>query len=311
MRFIVADVGGTNSRLALADETGVNTTTIRSYRNKTSRSFQDIIADYAAAHAVASVEACCIAVAGPVTSQTARLTNRDWTIDAGHIAGQVSARRVVLVNDLAALGNAVEDLTAVQLLSLRPDLSPATGNRQSLIVGMGTGLNVCAIRHHADQSPTCLSVEYGHCGLPMVLADLLASEFGEQAAVFKTVEDCLSGRGLEQLYSAASGGIQKLGADITATAEQGSDPAAIRVMALYMQMLGILCEQLFFQYLPLEGIYFSGSVARGILGASTPDGLARQGGSQSEILCRFDHVPMQLITDDSAALVGCQKLLTG
>lgn len=311
MRFIVADVGGTNSRLALADETGVNSASIRNYKNKAAGSFQDIIADYTAVHAVASVEACCIAVAGPVTSQTARLTNRDWTIDARQIAGQVSARRVVLVNDLAALGNAVEDLSAAQLLSLRPNLTSAAGNGQSLIVGMGTGLNVCAIRHHADKSPTCLSVEYGHCGLPMALAGLLASEFGERAAAFKTVEDCLSGRGLEQLYSVASGDIRKHGAEITAASGHGSDPAAIRVMALYMQMLRILCEQLFFQYLPLEGIYFSGSVARGVLAACAPDGLARQGDTRSEILCQYDHVPMQLITDDGAALVGCQKLLNG
>ena len=129
MRFIVADVGGTNSRLALADGSGVHGATIRSYKNSRSQSFQDIIADYMAGHAIAAVDACCIAVAGPVTSQTARLTNRDWTIDAGQIARQVSARQVVLVNDLAALGNAIEDLTTTQLLPVKPISARTASNR--------------------------------------------------------------------------------------------------------------------------------------------------------------------------------------
>lgn len=309
MAFLVADIGGTNTRIALADTAGVRVETIRRYRNRDHGSVPDILADYLALQGAGAVKGCCIAVAGPVTSRSAKLTNLNWTIDAGEIQRLTSCDRITLVNDLAALGNAAEYLAGDQIVPIKLPHPDATTNNQSLIVGIGTGLNVCAVHHHPNSPPTCLAAEYGHCGLPVSLSGLLRREFGSNADEFQTLEDCFSGRGLARMYTLASGGGQKVGTRITQSYTGGDDPVAIRVVDFYARLFGGLCRELLYQYLPLNGIFIAGSVARGVLGAVGlfdigSDATARPGFSQ-----QFDHVPVSLITDDAAGLLGCQRLI--
>lgn len=308
--FLVSDIGGTNTRVALADNTGVHTDTIVAYRNEEQESFLHILRQYRAKHSASQIEGCCVAIAGPVTSRRARLTNRDWDIVAEEVGTELSTGRVLLINDLAALGNSVEDLQPSQLSPVGSFSRQLTPNDQSLIVGIGTGFNLCAVQHLVPNRPACLSVEYGHCGLPASIADMLKSQFGEQAQHIKTVEECFAGRGFQRLYALASNRGNLSGGEIMAAHHRGGDPAADQVVHFYVELLAALCRELILQYLPLNGIYFAGSVARGVLGAVDHGDFAsavemEQGASQ-----QFQQPPMSLITDDAAALVGCLRRLT-
>ncbi|MEP2027686.1 MAG: ROK family protein [Paracoccaceae bacterium] len=307
--YLVSDIGGTNTRLALAGAEGVHTGTIASFKNAEESTFLDILKQFRSNHKCKKIDGCCVAIAGPVTSSSARLTNFDWKITVAEVGALLSTERVLLINDLAALGNAVEDLKPPQLAVVRPPSSETTSNNQSLIVGIGTGFNLCAVQHRPASRPSCLSVEYGHCGLSARIAEMLDRQFGAAGREMKTVEEIFAGRGFQRLYRIASNGEERSGNEIMAAHGRGDDPVADLVVRFYAELLSALCHDLAYQYLPLSGIYFAGSVARGVLSALDHAEFASAAGTGQGMPRQFSHIPMSLITDDAAALVGCLRRL--
>ena len=69
---LVADIGGTNSRLALAPTGSVELTSIRSYVNADYKCFDNVISDYLS-NSNAKVKQLVIAMAGPVRNNVGRL----------------------------------------------------------------------------------------------------------------------------------------------------------------------------------------------------------------------------------------------
>lgn len=78
---LVADIGGTNSRLGLARAGQLNTASVENFRNDDFASFDDVLVRYLSDREDAQIADAVIAVAGPVHSGRARLTNRDWHFD--------------------------------------------------------------------------------------------------------------------------------------------------------------------------------------------------------------------------------------
>ena len=83
---LVADVGGTNTRVALAIDGKLQTQTIHRYRNTDQSSVVEILQKYLAEQAPeARPDAVCIDVAGPVGTDEGQLTNLDWTVTSAEI----------------------------------------------------------------------------------------------------------------------------------------------------------------------------------------------------------------------------------
>lgn len=217
MTLLVADVGGTNTRIALARPDGGTRQTlthIGRYENDAYGSFYQVLTRYFTDYDLPPLKGCCIAVAGPVTSTRARLTNRDWSFDAAAIAAALPAAvappvgAVRLVNDLVALGYALSDLAPDQLLQVRAAGCAPGLNNQALVAGMGTGFNVCMVKS-GRSGPTVIEAELGHASLPASVRDPLVAELARGADRFATIEDLFSGRGLAQVYRILSGGGRK------------------------------------------------------------------------------------------------------
>lgn len=298
MTALVADVGGTNSRLALIGADGAPGR-IHRYANRDFARFEEVIARFVAKAAPPPIHACAVAVAGPVTDGQARLTNRDWVFDAGQIAGALPGGPAVrLVNDLAALGHALDGLAPGQIDLLRAGAQGRSGNGQRLVVGLGTGVNVCLVA----PGPAVIEAELGHASLPSSVAAAL----GGRAADFPTCEDLFSGRGLPRLHGQGA----EDAAAVVEAAHSRQQPDAAGSVARLAGLLGVLTRELVYQYMPLDGIFFAGSVARGVLGPSGRAAFleaAAPAGPFAELIAR---VPLRLITDDGAALVGLSRLVT-
>lgn len=299
MTVLIADVGGTNARLALMS--GSAPTHVTRFENDAYASFYEVLTDYRAKADLADVTGCCIAVAGPVTADRARLTNRDWEFDLPTLRREFpAAQKVKLTNDLVALGHALPYLRPDQLAQLRP-LKGGAANDQALVAGMGTGFNACLLK--AGQ---VIEAELGHASLPSSVASILRDELGTGADPFATNEDLFSGRGLSRLYRVIAGR-DRAGPAILSAYDEGTDDAARRAVQLSARLMGTFSREMVLQYLPLAGIHFAGGAARGILSsAAVADYLAAfaQGGPLSEQVAR---VPVRLITDDTAALIGVAR----
>ncbi|MBV1895493.1 MAG: glucokinase [Rhodobacteraceae bacterium] len=305
MTILVADVGGTNSRLALVAD-GVPTS-IERFTNTDFTSFDDILTLYCNGHDYGRLKGGYLAIAGPVTSTWAQLTNLNWQFDTGKIATALPGSGPVhLVNDLVALGHSLAGLAADQLSVVKPSKGPQT-NGQALVLGLGTGVNICLVKDAGgpDQAPVVIEAEQGHASIPQSVWAVLQDEIGDAATQCKTAEELFSGRGLSRLYGHLSGDENRDGADIVAG--YGKEKIATRAVDLSARLLGVFAREMVFQYLPLGGIYFAGSVARGVLQTDARVCFLEAFEADGPFSDLIGQVPVHVIVDDAAALVGVAR----
>ncbi len=105
----------------------------------------------------------CFAVAGPVTDNVVRFTNRDmWSVDGDLIAKELGIKVVRLVNDFLAVGYGLltldEDTECVTLQD-----APKQKGAPIACIGAGTGLGECFLVPGTESgSYQCYPSEGGH-----------------------------------------------------------------------------------------------------------------------------------------------------
>lgn len=301
MTILLADVGGTNARLAQADRPGATPRAVRSFANRDFADFAAVIAAYVAAEGLRDCRGCVVAMAGPVAAGQGRLTNLGWEMSEAALRAATGCDQAWLMNDLTALGHALPLLPEQAIRRLAPPRSDMQRNGQALVVGIGTGFNVCPSKAAADGTVDCLAAEAGHVQLPPGVRATLQEAIADRAGNFVTVEDLFSGRGLSAFDAALHQGEAR---PARAVVEAHAKDAAGQTLALYGRMLGQLCHELALHHMPGDGIYFAGSVARGLLGAGITPRLSDHSGPDP-FADRLARIPLSVILDDAAALYGC------
>ena len=176
-----------------------------------------------------------------------------------------------------------------------------TGNGQALVVGVATGFNVSIASQKA-----VFQAELGHAGLSERVMHVLRSGLGDAAGDFESVEHCFSGGGLAHMHLHLSGHYSAP-ADITGS--QDSDAQATKL--LFAKALGVQCREMIYQYLPLGGLYFNGSLARALLSTNLAQTVVDGARQDHAFSGRFGQIPMHLITEDAAPLYGCARFMSG
>ncbi len=304
MISLVADVGGTHTRLALAGpEFGI--TAMRRFRNGDFGDFRDLLQAYRSEEPLPDLTGACFAIAGPVAGGRAQLTNGTWVFDAAALGDALSAP-VRLVNDLVALGHALQDLSSDQMHVIRP-VSPPTQNDRALVVGIGTGFNICQVLQDPGGARV-LAAELGHASLPGNLRRELETEIGRAARVFRTNEDLFSGPGLGRLHQVATDGSGIDPAALIAAAAQEPEGQAARTVDLAGRLLGLMTRELVLLYLPRAGIHFAGSAGRGLLGSPGRKAFLDAFDQTAPFPSLSAAIPLGLITDDAAGLAGAARV---
>lgn len=300
---LVADIGGTNARIALCANGVIDQGSIQKFFNAEWDSLDDVLRAYCQARPDVFVHEMVIAVAGPVHAGCATLTNRNWTIIADELAQVFACKRVVLLNDLAALGYAVPMFGASQVTQLCGQDSPADPNGQALVVGIGTGFNVSQVIVN-DHRTVCPPAEAGHISTPgSIIAALDKHKFKPDQ--FPTVETLFSGRGLTTFCRQFTG-LESVTGE-TAMREYG-DPektAISEAIDTYAALLGLLLRDFSLIYMPSHGTFLAGSVARAIA-ACASDALINV--FQQPCKFRLQKSPsVFVVQEDGAALLGCAQ----
>lgn len=307
MAMLLSDVGGTNARLAIARNGVIDTQTITRFRGDDYDSFDKVVQEFLAQQDHPHITAACVAIAGPVTGSTARLTNRDWSFSEDSLARLTDADHCRLINDLTALGYATPALRGDGLQLLRAAPADRNRNGQALVVGAGTGFNVCAVHSLPGGAITCMEAEFGHTHLPANIMARLIEEIGPEAPkVFFSVEEALAGRGLSRLHALRTG-TQPVRSEEIARALGEGQPEAVATYQLFAELMGLMCRELTLQFMPLEGLFLAGSVARSMAGLMPQFEAALL--SQEHMRHIPEATPVQLILDDMAALQGCLAAL--
>ncbi|MFK7753086.1 MAG: ROK family protein [Sedimentitalea sp.] len=303
MTRLVADIGGTNTRLALVDDTGA----LHAQMRLANDDFDGIkaVLQHFTAHHPARINAACLAIAGPVAGTRAQLTNRGWSFDRASLSEQLGGAKLRFVNDLAALGYALPSLNAAQVQAFGARCDTDALNDQALVVGVGTGFNICLVKGD-PVAPAVIEAELGHASLPACVADALGDIIGARTRAFPTIEDLFSGRGLTRLDAMVTGEQGRDGADMLRAYGEGAPVAAVDHVA---QLLGLMARQLVFAYRPARGIFFAGSVARGVLGSQAQSAFLRAFATPGAFADLIAATPLNVITDDAAALTGAARVV--
>lgn len=271
MDFMVADIGGTRTRVARARQSGTHWS-LHDIRRYLSRDFPDLEhildqwrSDVAPREPLA---AAGLALAGPVQDRRARATNLPWSeLDARDIE-RTQGIPVSLINDFAAIGACLDALEPGERLRLQSGAPDPDGIR--LVVGAGTGLGTCLVG--PSRHPVIYPGEGGHARFSPADGDEAAlAAFVSAKEGICTREHLLSGRGIARI---ARFELTRRDDAALARALTAADPAAAisdladaghaaalavvrRFVALYAGQLADMA----LTALPTGGLYLAGGIA--------------------------------------------------
>ena len=301
---LVADIGGTNSRLALAPTGSLELLSTRSFVNADYRCFDNVISDYLS-NSNAKVKQLVIAMAGPVRNNVGRLTNLDWEINGNKLAQSFGTVPALVINDLTALGHSALKLAPNQVSPIvnRPVINHR--QKQALVIGIGTGFNVSPIIEFGGVS-VCAEVEAGHTTLFSSILLELENLMTGMSHAFSTVESLFSGRGRRQFMSLLTG--ERVESASIFIDKQGilENQAYDHALDRYAELIGMLIAEYKVSYLPHDGIFLAGGVARSSLTGNRTTLCAEAAMCENNVIKLKP--PVWSINDDAAALVGCASL---
>jgi glucokinase len=305
---LVADIGGTNTRVALADGPLVDRSTVTRYTNADHSDLGAVLTAYLVRTGVKArqIAGVCVAAAGPVHDGVAKLTNLDWRIDRATLAKALTADKVAVLNDLQAQGHAIGNIDAADLDTIIPQAETSPG-QTCLVVGLGTGFNACPV-HETPTGRFVPPSEAGHVSLPACggrMSALIAAMKRDHG--FASVEEVLSGRGISYLHRVLHGEdatpseiMQRMGAGEVRAEETG---------ALLVEIMGSVVGDLALTHLPFGGIYLVGGVSRAVAPHLARFGFTDHMRNKGRFSGFMEQFGVFVLRDDYAALTGCASHL--
>jgi glucokinase len=314
---LLADIGGTHARFALADlatPRPLLEDTVTAYPVDRFASLADAARHYLDA-AGAGARGAVVAVAGPVRDGQARMTNHPWVVSVDRLGDALGLppAGIALVNDFVAQAMAVRQLADADLESLggplqaRSDAPPRDGATR-VIVGAGTGLGVGVLVRHEGRW-LALATEAGHAsfapGTPQEIAILerLSRDFGRVSN-----ERLASGAGLVNLHRALGalagedpGSLRP--EDVTAGAAAG-DRRCEQSVDAFCAIFGAIAGDLVLAYGAWDGAYLSGGLVPHLLPALRRSGFRQRFEGKGRYAPAMAAVPALAVLHPQPGLLG-------
>jgi len=303
---LVADVGGTNTRIALFNEQTSEFDRVQTFRNRDYPRLQDLVNRWLAT-LDQRPDCACIAIASPLDGDQVRMINMDWAFSRREFAEDCGIELIGWINDFVGNAHALPYLQPTDRVELR-----SGGGRplnKLAAVGPGTGLGGATVQEIAGtwRATAC---EPGHAGLSPATEEelaLFAALLREVDSVY--AELLVSGPGLLRLYQTlALVRDQEAGAsspaDVSAMALAGEDNLAGDALNMFCALLGSACGDFVLSNGAYGGLYLAGGIVpRMIPFLQASDFLSRlcEKGAMTAVL---EQVPIYAITAEQPGLLG-------
>ena len=258
---LLGDVGGTGVRFAWIAAAGVPLVPLAAAPGPPAAGLEAAIRAALEANGLASPPSCALGVAAAVTGDRVAMTNRDWTFSVAGLRRSLGVARLLVLNDFAALGHAIDGLQPGEARRVGGGSSIAGAN--VALLGPGTGLGVGGLLRTAEGT-TVLVGEGGHASLAAgdereaAVIALLRRRLGHASA-----ESVLSGPGLANLHAAvcALDGRPSEPLDARRIAENAAtDPSCAETLGLFFAFLGAFAGDLALTLGARGGVYVAGGI---------------------------------------------------
>ncbi len=307
---LLADIGGTNARFAIANRDNGEIRSQSTLAVSEFSSITDAILHFYETEKTAPLLEAVLAIAGPTTKKTMRLSNSHWTFDCDSLRRDIQCKNLTVVNDFTALALGIPRLKADQYEKLFGQTPIA--NTPKLILGPGTGLGVSGLIPNGNQW-TALSGEGGHASwyptnsTEEIVYNALIQRYGHAS-----FERIASGQGLRESYQILSGLAWRetpFASEISLRALEKRCEIATQSLSMFCSALGLLAGNTALALGALGGIYLAGGITPKIKPFLLESDFRRKTIERG----RFDHymqnIPVYLIHDGLSALQGCHAAI--
>lgn len=305
-RAVVADIGGTNARFAVANLATLELSHISHFPCSGHATLASAMSAYLAG-LTAPPALAGIAVAAPVVGEEVRFINSPWSFTRSGLCRAAGLEALLVLNDFQAKALSLPHLAGAELKQIGGG-EPAP-HAPKIVLGPGTGIGVAGL----VWSPSgwiAVPTEGGH----IALAAENAREFAliEQLRSGRervSVERALSGPGIVDLYRAvakvAGLEVESPGADaIAARALARQDRVAEETLDQFVTWLGRFAGDAALFYGARGGVYIGGGIAPKIIEALSAGSFRRAFEEKGRMRSLLAPVPVYVILAPFAALKG-------
>jgi len=320
MRVLAGDIGGTHTRLCLAEKEAEKIHIVREqiFASRQYPDFLSIVKAFLQNNPDPRPEAACFAVAGPVRDQQARVTNLPWLLKSTQLKKSLSISKLALINDFQAVGYGLATLAEGRFVTLQNG-QPEKHARRALI-GAGTGLGIsCLIYQDGCYVP--YPSEGGHVGFaPADDLQIRLLRYLQRSLDYVCYEHLLSGAGLQRIYrffleengshSEFSESIMQAedpAVGITRHALLGDDELAVQSLDCFIRIYGAQAGNVALNYLAGGGVYIAGGIAPKIIERLNSDcflAAFHDKGVMSELMQSF---PIKVVMEEQVGLLGAAE----
>ncbi len=308
--FLVGDVGGTNTRLAIYSAVGKSPLAEAALASREHATFEGAAQLFLEEAKAPPPSIAVFAVAAPIVKGTASFTNLSWDLDERALARRLGIGKVLLINDLTASARGCL-LTPPSSLIHLTEARPARRGQNLAVIAAGTGLGQARLIWTGKEHQA-LPTEGGHRdfaprnALEIELLQFLFGRYPDHVSY----ERLVSGMGIGNLFDFFVARSGTAIPSVVAARLAGEDRnAAITELGLARQYLpaeravdvfasiyGAEAGNLALGELALGGVYVTGTIAHHILPARREIFVEafRAKGRFRELLSR---IPIAVVTD--------------
>jgi glucokinase len=315
--ILAGDIGGTSTRLALADVEGgaLRLTAEERFPSREHSGLGEIVAKFMAARTTA-IECACFGIAGPVRDGRVETPNLPWVIEAASLRAQLRDVPVRLLNDLEANACGVFTLGESDFAGLNTGRPAMNGN--AAIISAGTGLGEAGY-HWDGLALQPFASEGGHADfaprneLQVDLWRWLHARYGHVS-----YERVVSGPGLVNIYAflrdtaradepawlKAEINAGDAAAAISKAALAEASDLAVRALDLFVALYGAEAGNLALKTMATRAVFLGGGIAPKILPRLRRPGFMEAFTDKGRFKAFMEAIPVQVILNDRTALRG-------
>jgi len=244
------------------------------------------------------IEYLVIAAAGPNNQGFINLTNRNLLINSSELEATLNLKKCLLLNDWEAVAFSLSEMKKKSFLSIKGNVP---SNKNTLLIGPGTGLGVTLIID--DQ---IIPTEFGNV---LSATKSMMESFGiERSEKFLSLENILSGPGIEMLYEEKFG--KKLSSEkiITLALERNED--ALFIVNNFLKTLISIIDDLVLSF-TCKRVILGGAILNSLKSILTSEKIlsyfsSRINPKYSQLI---EEVQVDLLLEDEPGIFGCLAFL--